>query len=55
MEEIDSHANVIELDMPINPAPMEGQMPPSTLPNPYQQTTIGIPLNPLKHTPDPEA
>ena len=55
MEEIDSHANVIELDMPINPAPTEGQMPPSSLPNPYQQTTIGIPLNPLKHTPDPEA
>lgn len=37
VEEIDSNAKVIELDIPSNPTIGEGQTPPSNLPNPNPQ------------------
>ena len=45
VEEIDSHAKVIELDGSTNPTAVEDQMPPSTLPNPDLQTTYGTSPN----------
>lgn len=55
VEEIDSHAEVIKLAMPINLATAEGQMSPSTLLSPDPQMTTGVSPNPLKHTQDLEA
>lgn len=55
VEEIDSHAEVIKLAIPINLALAEGQMSPSTLLSPNPQMTMGVSPNPLKHTQDLEA
>ena len=45
VEEIDSHAKVIELDGSTNPTAVEDQVPPSTLSNPDLQTTSGTSTN----------
>nr|POE98880.1 polyadenylate-binding protein rbp47c [Quercus suber] len=53
--EIDSHIEVIELDILSNPTIAEGQMPQSTLSNPDPQMGTGVPPNPPEHALNPEA
>nr|POF00389.1 hypothetical protein CFP56_75797 [Quercus suber] len=53
--EIDSHTEVIELNILSNPTIAEGQMPQSTLSNPDPQMVTGVPPNPPEHALNPEA
>lgn len=55
VEEIDSHAKVIELDGSTNPTAVEDQVLPSTLPNLDLQTTLGTSPNPVDLASIPEA
>lgn len=55
VEEIDSHADVIELDILSNPATGEGQTPSSNLPNLDPQMATDAPPRPSEQIQDPEA
>lgn len=50
VEEIDSHAKVIDLDISSNPAAAEGQVLPSPLSNPNPQMAMNVTPNSSKQT-----
>lgn len=54
VEEIDSHAEVIELDGAMNPTHVEDQVPPTALSNLDLQISLGVSSQPYRPCPGPK-